>query len=220
MRALLIEDDPLLGDGIKTALEREGYTVDWFMFGREAISAIGSETFSVIILDLGLPDMDGMQVLQLLRQQSTLPILILTARDAMEDRIGGLDAGADDYVLKPFNLQELLARLRVVMRRAEGRASQILTLGALSIDEARHEVSWRGNDVKLGRREYALLLELARHPDRVLSRPRLENLLYGWGEEVESNTVEVHIHHLRRKFEKNLIINVRGIGYRLDSQVQ
>lgn len=120
MRALLIEDDPLLGDGIKTALEREGYTVDWFMLGREAIRAIGSETFSVIILDLGLPDMDGMQVLQLLRQQSTLPILILTARDAVEDRIGGLDAGADDYVLKPFNLQELLARLRVVMRRAEG----------------------------------------------------------------------------------------------------
>ena len=132
------------------------------MLGREAISAIDSETFSVIILDLGLPDMDGMQVLHLLRQQSTLPILILTARDAMEDRIGGLDAGADDYVLKPFNLQELLARLRVVMRRAEGRASQILTLGALSIDEARHTVSWRDKDVKLGRREYALLLELAR----------------------------------------------------------
>ena len=220
MRALLIEDDPLLGDGIKTALEREGYTVDWFMLGREAISAIGSEIFSVIILDLGLPDMDGMQVLHLLRQQSALPILILTARDAMEDRIGGLDAGADDYVLKPFNLQELLARLRVVMRRAEGRASQILTVGALSIDEARHTVSWRGRDVKLGRREYALLLELARHSDRVLSRPRLENLLYGWGEEVESNAVEVHIHHLRRKLEKNLIINVRGIGYQLDSQAQ
>ena len=180
MRALLIEDDPLLGDGIKTALEREGYAVDWFMLGREAISAIGSEAFSVIILDLGLPDMDGMQVLHLLRQQSTLPILILTARDAMEDRIGGLDAGA----------------------------------------EALHTVSWRGKDVKLGRREYALLLELARHPDKVLSRPRLENLLYGWGEEVESNAVEVHIHHLRKKLEKELIINVRGIGYRLDSQAQ
>ena len=220
MRALLIEDDPLLGDGIKTALEREGYTVDWFMLGREAISAIGSEIFSVIILDLGLPDMDGMQVLHRLRQQSALPILILTARDAMEDRISGLDAGADDYVLKPFNLQELLARLRVVMRRAEGRASQILTVGALSIDEARHTVSWRDKDVKLGRREYALLLELARHSDRVLSRPRLENLLYGWGEEVESNAVEVHIHHLRRKLEKTLIINVRGIGYQLDSQAK
>ena len=220
MRALLLEDDPLLGDGIKTALEREGYTVDWFMLGREAISAIGNETFSVLILDLGLPDMDGMQVLKLLRRQSTLPILILTARDAVEDRIGGLDAGADDYVLKPFNLQELLARLRVVMRRSEGRTSQILALGALTIDEVLHAVSWRGKDVKLGRREYALLLELARHPDRVLSRPRLENLLYGWDGEVDSNALEVHIHHLRKKLAKHLIVNVRGIGYRLDSTVQ
>ena len=202
MRALLVEDDPLLGDGIKTALEREGYTVDWFMLGREAISAIGNETFSVLILDLGLPDMDGMQVLKLLRRQSTLPILILTARDAVEDRIGGLDAGADDYVLKPFNLQELLARLRVVMRRSEGRTSQILALGALTIDEVLHAVSWRGKDVKLGRREYALLLELARHPDRVLSRPRLENLLYGWDGEVDSNALEVHIHHLRKKLPR------------------
>ena len=220
MRALLVEDDPLLGDGIKTALEREGDTVDWFMLGREAISAIGNETFSVLILDLGLPDMDGMQVLKLLRRQSTLPILILTARDAVEDRIGGLDAGADDYVLKPFNLQELLARLRVVMRRSEGRTSQILALGALTIDEVLHAVSWRGKDVKLGRREYALLLELARHPDRVLSRPRLENLLYGWDGEVDSNALEVHIHHLRKKLAKHLIVNVRGIGYRLDSTVQ
>ena len=220
MRALLVEDDPLLGDGIKTALEREGYTVDWFMLGREAISAIGNETFSVLILDLGLPDMDGMQVVKLLRRQSTLPILILTARDAVEDRIGGLDAGADDYVLKPFNLQELLARLRVVMRRSEGRTSQILALGALTIDEVLHAVSWRGKDVKLGRREYALLLELARHPDRVLSRPRLENLLYGWDGEVDSNALEVHIHHLRKKLAKHLIVNVRGIGYRLDSTVQ
>ena len=220
MRALLVEDDPLLGDGIKTALEREGYTVDWFMLGREAISAIGNETFSVLILDLGLPDMDGMQVLKLLRRQSTLPILILTARDAVEDRIGGLDAGADDYVLKPFNLQELLARLRVVMRRSEGRTSQILALGALTIDEVLHAVSWRGKDVKLGRREYALLLELARHPDRVLSRPRLENLLYGWDGEVDSNALEVHIHHLRKKLAKHLIVTVRGIGYRLDSTVQ
>ena len=149
-----------------------------------------------------------------------MPILILTARDAVEDRIGGLDAGADDYVLKPFNLQELLARLRVVMRRSEGRTSQILALGALTIDEVLHAVSWRGKDVKLGRREYALLLELARHPDRVLSRPRLENLLYGWDGEVDSNALEVHIHHLREKLAKHLIVNVRGIGYRLDSTVQ
>ncbi|WP_227369338.1 response regulator [Halomonas sp. M20] len=218
MRILLVEDDPLLGDGIKIALEREGYVVDWFMRGSEAVSAIGTEAFSVMILDLGLPDMDGMQVLNRIRQGSSLPILILTARDAVEERIRGLDAGADDYVLKPFDLQELLARLRVVTRRAEGRASQALTLGELCIDEARHWVSWQGQEVKLSRREYALLLELARHPDRVLSRPRLESLLYGWGEEVESNAVEVHVHHLRKKLDKGLIITVRGIGYRLDSQ--
>ncbi len=217
MRILLVEDDPLLGDGIKTALEREGYTVDWFANGREAISAARSEAFTVVVLDLGLPDVDGMQVLNHLRQQSSLPILILTARDAVEERIRGLDAGADDYVLKPFDLQELLARLRVVTRRAEGRASQVLTLGALRINEAQHSVSWQDREIRLGRREYALLLELAHHPDIVLSRPRLESLLYGWGEEVESNALEVHVHHLRRKLAKSLIITVRGIGYRLDS---
>lgn len=218
MRVLLVEDDPLLGDGIKTALEREGYAVDWFVQGAEAISAVSHETFTVVILDLGLPDIDGMDVLCRIRQRSSLPILVLTARDAVEERIRGLDAGADDYVLKPFDLQELLARLRVVTRRAEGRATQVLTLGALSIDEARHCVTWQGNEVNLARREYALLLELARHPDKVLSRPRLESLLYGWGEEVESNALEVHIHHLRKKLAKALIVTIRGIGYRLDSQ--
>lgn len=217
MRVLLIEDDPLLGDGIKIALEREGYTVDWFTQGFEAIGAVESEAFSVMILDLGLPDVDGMQVLSRVRRESTLPIIILTARDAVTDRIKGLDAGADDYVLKPFDLQELVARLRVVTRRAEGRASQVLTLGALCIDEARHVVTWQGREIKLGRREYALLLELAGHPDKVLSRPRLESLLYGWGEEVESNAVEVHVHHLRKKLDRALIVTVRGIGYRLDS---
>ncbi|WP_280570473.1 response regulator transcription factor [Chromohalobacter sp. 296-RDG] len=217
MRILLVEDDPLLGDGIKTALTRDAYTVDWFTKGHHAIEAVHNESFSAMILDLGLPDMDGMVVLEGLRKaSSSLPILILTARDAVEERIRGLDAGADDYVLKPFNLQELLARLRVITRRAEGRASQILTVGALSIDEASHNVSWQGHDVALGRREYALLLELARHPDKVLSRPRLESLLYGWGEEVASNAVEVHVHHLRKKLGKSLIMTVRGIGYRLD----
>lgn len=218
MRILLVEDDPLLGDGIKTALVREAYTVDWFTEGRHALEAVHNETFSAMILDLGLPDMDGMTVLKRLREASALPILILTARDAVEERIRGLDAGADDYVLKPFDLQELLARLRVVTRRAEGRASRSLTLGALSIDEASHSVRWHGRDVALGRREYALLLELARHPDKVLSRPRLESLLYGWGEEVASNAVEVHVHHLRKKLDKSLIMTVRGIGYRLDSR--
>lgn len=217
MRALLIEDDPLLGDGIKIAMEREGYAVDWFTRGQEGLLAVRNDEFSVVVLDLGLPDIDGLDVLAGIRRHTALPVLILTARDAVEDRIRGLDAGADDYVLKPFDLQELLARLRVVMRRAEGRASQLLTVGQLTIDEAQHSVSWAGHHVALARREYTLLLELARHADKVLSRPRLESLLYGWDQEVESNTVEVHIHHLRKKLTKGLIATVRGVGYRLDS---
>ncbi|WP_136066666.1 response regulator [Modicisalibacter radicis] len=215
MRVLLIEDDPLLGDGIKTALQREGYAVDWLESGRDALAAIRYDTFSVVVLDLGLPDIDGMQVLKELRRHSALPVLILTARDDIEARIAGLDGGADDYVLKPFDLQELLARLRVVMRRAEGRASQMIEVGPLQIDEANHTVTWRSQVVPLARREYALLLELARHPGKVMTRPHLESLLYGWNEEVASNAVEVHIHHLRKKLDKQLIATVRGIGYRL-----
>ena len=218
MRVLLIEDDPLLGDGVKVALQRQGYVVDWFCRGREGLAALTNETFSALILDLGLPDIDGLEVLKRVRIQSRLPVLILTARDAVEERIRGLDAGADDYVLKPFDLQELLARLRVITRRATGHTANKLQLGELLIDDASHRVCWRGLDIKLGRREYALLLELARHPDKVLSRSRLESLLYGWGEEVESNALEVHVHHLRKKLDKRLIATVRGIGYRLDSQ--
>lgn len=217
MRVLLVEDDPLLGDGIRTALLREGYAVDWLESGREAVAAARYDDFSVMVLDLGLPDMDGMKVLEAVRGRGALPVLILTARDDIESRIAGLDGGADDYVLKPFDLHELLARLRVVMRRAEGRASQYLDVGSLRIDEARHRVIWRGEEVTLTRREYALLLELARHADRVMTRPRLESLLYGWEEEVASNAVEVHIHHLRKKFHKGLITTIRGIGYRLNA---
>ncbi|HSH49380.1 MAG TPA: response regulator transcription factor [Halomonas sp.] len=218
MRVLLIEDDPLLGDGVKVALERQGYAVDWFYLGREGLAALSSEAFSAMILDLGLPDIDGLEVLAKVRRQGQLPVLILTARDAVEERIRGLDAGADDYVLKPFDLEELLARLRVITRRASGHTSNELRLGNLLIDDACRRVCWCGRDIKLGRREYALLLELARHPGKVLSRTRLESLLYGWGEEVESNALEVHVHHLRKKLDKRLIATVRGIGYRLDSQ--
>lgn len=218
MRVLLVEDDPLLGDGIKAALVREGYAVDWMTLGKDAMTALQTEEFSLMVLDLGLPDIDGLDVLAESRRQSVMPVLILTARGSVDARIHGLDSGADDYVLKPFDLQELLARLRVITRRAEGRASQQLNLGALAIDEARHQVTWHGQPVTLGRREFALLLELARHHDKVLSRPRLESLLYGWGEELESNALEVHVHHLRKKLDKSLIVTVRGIGYRLDSQ--
>lgn len=218
MRVMLVEDDPLLGDGVRTALIREGYAVDWLTKGRDALEAARVEPFSLVILDLGLPDIDGLAVLRELRQRQSLPVLILTARDAVEERIAGLDAGADDYVLKPFDLQELLARMRVITRRAEGRSTQLLSIGRLTIDEAQHEVSWDGEPITLGRREFALLLELARHRDKVMSRPKLESLLYGWGEEVGSNALEVHVHHLRRKLDKHLITTVRGIGYRLDSR--
>lgn len=219
MRVLLVEDDPLLGDGIRTALLREGYAVDWLENGREAMAAARYDDFSVMVLDLGLPDIDGMKVLESVRGRGhgSLPVLILTARDDIDSRLAGLDGGADDYVLKPFDLSELLARLRVVMRRAEGRASQYLDVGELRIDEARHRVVWQGEEVTLTRREYALLLELARHADRVMTRPRLESLLYGWEEEVASNAVEVHIHHLRKKFHKGLITTIRGVGYRLNA---
>ncbi|GEK71933.1 MULTISPECIES: response regulator [Halomonas] len=217
MRVLLVEDDPLLGDGIKTALQREGYAVDWLDNGREAMAAARYDDFSVVVLDLGLPDVDGMKVLKAVRGRGSLPVLILTARDDIDSRLAGLDGGADDYVLKPFDLAELLARLRVVMRRAEGRASQFLDVGELRIDEARHRVVWQGEEMPLTRREYALLLELARHADRVMTRPRLENLLYGWEEEVASNAVEVHVHHLRKKFHKGLITTIRGVGYRLNA---
>ncbi|WP_110643149.1 response regulator transcription factor [Salinicola sp. CPA57] len=219
MRVLLVEDDPLLGDGIRTALIREGYVVDWLMKGRDALEAVRVEPFSLVVLDLGLPDIDGLEVLKGIRRHYPLPVLILTARDAVDQRIMGLDAGADDYVLKPFDLQELLARMRVVTRRAEGRATQLLAIGQLTINEAEHEVSWKGASVPLARREFALLLELARNRDKVMSRPKLESLLYGWGEEVGSNALEVHVHHLRRKLDKHLIATVRGIGYRLDSRV-
>lgn len=218
MRILLIEDDSLLGDGVKCALERQGYVVDWLSRGREGLTALENEDLSAVILDLGLPDIDGLEVLASVRRTSNVPLLILTARDAIESRIRGLDAGADDYVLKPFDLQELLARLRVVTRRASGHSSCELKLGDLLIDEASHKVSWRDQEVDLRRREYALLLELVRHADKVLSRTRLESLLYGWGEGVESNALEVHVHHLRKKLDKRLITTVRGIGYRLDSR--
>ncbi|MCM2971455.1 response regulator [Larsenimonas suaedae] len=217
MRILLVEDDPLLGDGVETALSREGYMVDWLTDGRLADEALNvNHDYAALVLDLGLPGMDGMEVLRRLRRHSTLPVLILTARDHVDERVAGLDAGADDYVLKPFELDELLARLRVVIRRAHGRATQRIELGPLVIDEARHEVCWRGEPVALNRREYALLRELANHPGQVLTRPQLESVLYGWQDDVESNALEVHVHHLRKKLDSSLIKTLRGIGYRLN----
>jgi len=220
MRILLVEDDPLLGDGVDTALTHDGYEVNWVKSGEEALDALKNEEFSAVLLDLSLPGIDGMDVLEELRQSDNLPVVILTARDAVNDRVTGLDAGADDYILKPFELDELLARLRMVIRRSTGRVSQLITVGNLIIDENRREVRWHDDIIKLGRREFALLLELASHPGEVLTRPHLEQLLYGCDDEVESNALEVHIHHLRKKLSPKLIVTLRGIGYRMVEEIE
>lgn len=216
MRILLVEDDPLLGDGVETALRNNGYQVDWVKDGEAALKLLDNSSFSAVLLDLSLPGMDGMEVLDYIRENAELPVVILTARDGVSDRVKGLDNGADDYILKPFDLDEMLARLRMVVRRSTGRTSQIFSINGLTIDETRHEVRWHDKPIKLGRREYALLLELANHAGEVLTRPHLESLLYGCDDEVESNALEVHIHHLRKKTSTGLIKTLRGIGYRLE----
>ncbi|WP_268800982.1 response regulator [Pseudomonas huanghezhanensis] len=219
MRLLLIEDDVALGEGIHQALSREGYTVDWLKDGTSALHALLSETFDVAILDLGLPRMDGLEVMRRMRESgSTLPVLILTARDATEDRIAGLDAGADDYLVKPFDLSELKARLRALLRRSAGRARMLIEHAGISLDPATQQVTYHNTPVPLTPKEYQLLYELLSPPGRVMTRERLIQLLYGWNEEAESNTLEVHIHHLRKKFSSDLIRTVRGVGYLVEDR--
>jgi two-component system response regulator QseB len=219
MRLLLIEDDVALGEGIHQALSREGYTVDWLKDGASALHALLSEVFDLAILDLGLPKMNGLAVLRRLRQSgSTVPVLILTARDATEDRIAGLDAGADDYLIKPFDLSELKARLRALLRRSAGRARVLIEHAGITLDPATQQVSYHNAPVPLTPKEYQLLYELLSPPGRVMTRERLIQLLYGWNEEAESNTLEVHIHHLRKKFSSDLIRTVRGVGYLVEDR--
>ena len=214
MRLLLIEDDVALGEGIHQALAREGYTVDWLQDGSSALHALLSETFDAVVLDLGLPRMDGLEVLRRLRDSgATVPVLILTARDATEDRIAGLDAGADDYLIKPFDLAELKARLRALLRRSAGRARVVIEHAGICLDPSTQHVSYHGQPVLLTPKEYQLLHELLSPPGRVMTRDQLMQLLYGWNEEAESNTLEVHIHHLRKKFSSELIRTIRGVGY-------
>jgi len=200
MRLLLVEDDPALGEGIRVALKPEGYTVDWLQDGRSALHALTHETFDLAVLDLGLPDMDGLEVLRRLRErQQSVPVLVLTARDATSDRIQGLDAGADDYMVKPFEVGELTARLRALLRRSFGRPQPVLEHGGVRLDPVSQEVSCRGEVVTLQRKEFLLLHQLMSQPGRVFTRDRLEEVLYGWSETAaESNALEVHIHHLRR----------------------
>ncbi|QHD07029.1 response regulator [Pseudomonas sp. R76] len=219
MRLLLIEDDVALGEGIHQALVREGYTVDWLQDGSSALHALLSETFDVVVLDLGLPRMDGLEVLRRLRDSgASVPVLILTARDATEDRIAGLDAGADDYLIKPFDLAELKARLRALLRRSAGRAQVLIEHAGICLNPSTQQVSYHGDTVLLTPKEYQLLHELLSPPGRVMTRDQLMQLLYGWNEEAESNTLEVHIHHLRKKFSSELIRTVRGVGYLVEER--
>ena len=219
MRLLLIEDDTALGEGIHQALSREGYTVDWLKDGSDALHSLLSETFDLALLDLGLPRMDGLDVLRRLRDSgSNLPVLILTARDATEDRIAGLDAGADDYLVKPFDLAELKARLRALLRRSAGRARVLIEHAGISLDPSTQQVTYHNEAVSLTPKEYQLLYELLSPPGRVMTRERLMQLLYGWNEEAESNTLEVHIHHLRKKFSTDLIRTIRGVGYLVEER--
>lgn len=214
MRILLVEDDPLLGDGLRSGLRALGFQVDWVRDGEAAERELRAEPYAAAVLDLGLPRRDGLDVLAAVRAAGvTLPVLVLTARDAVSDRIRGLDGGADDYVLKPVDLHELAARLRALVRRANGQSQETLRVGPLALDAAARQV-WRdGQAVTLSPREFDLLHALMLAGGRVLSREQLEQQLYAWGQEVESNTIEVHVHHLRRKLGPAAIQTVRGVGY-------
>ncbi|MFO1372279.1 MAG: winged helix-turn-helix domain-containing protein [Candidatus Competibacteraceae bacterium] len=215
MRILLVEDDPMIGDSLRKGLRGEGFAVDWVQDGRSAELALDTTEYALVLLDLGLPKKDGLVVLQGWRRRGlTVPVLILTARDAVPDRVKGLDSGADDYLVKPFDLTELLARMRALLRRQAGRVQEVIEVGALRLSPATREVTYQGQPVTLSAREFALLCALLEQPGAVLSREQLEERLYGWGEEVESNAIEVHIHNLRRKLSPQLIRTVRGVGYR------
>ena len=216
MRLLLAEDDPMIGEAVRAGLNRQGYAVDWVRDGMAAEHALATETYDLCLLDLGLPRREGLDILKHLRHRgSVLPVVVMTARDAITDRVAGLDAGADDYVVKPFELSELAARIRAVLRRKGGRASTEIAHLGVTLDPATHEVRRDGRVVPLSGREFALLHALMERPGRILSRAQLEERLYGWAEEVGSNVVEVHIHSLRRKLGADFIRNVRGVGYRV-----
>jgi DNA-binding response OmpR family regulator len=216
MRVLLVEDDSMIGKAVRDGLRGAGFVVDWVVDGRAADAALGHAAHDLVLLDLGLPSQDGMQLLRRMRARGErLPVLIASARDAVADRIAGLNAGADDYVVKPFDLDELIARVHALLRRHAGSASPELRCGALTLDPLQRRVVLRGDEVALSPREFAILEALMRRPGAVLSREQLEDAVYGWGDEVGSNAVEVHVHHLRRKLGPEAIRNVRGVGYRV-----
>jgi two-component system, OmpR family, response regulator len=214
VRVLVVEDDAMLGEGVRRGLRQLGHAVDWIRDGAEADLALAGEPYDVVLLDLGLPGKGGLEVLRDLRRRGrSVPVLIITAQDAISQRVAGLDAGADDYLVKPFDLDELAARVRAVQRRASGRADPLVEHGSLTLDPATHEVFLSGTPVALSAREFALLHALLEHPGRPISRARLEERLYGWSEQVLSNAVEVHVHALRRKLGAGWIKTLRGVGY-------
>jgi two-component system response regulator QseB len=214
MRVLLVEDDAMIGNSVREGLRQDGFTVDWVTDGRAADAALNAENYGAVLLDLGLPQIGGMEILRRLRARGgDVPVLIVTASDAIDQRIHGLDSGADDYLVKPFDLDELAARLRAVSRRKTGRAAPVLRQGDLTLDPATREVSMLGRAVALSAREFNVLAALLERPGSVLSRAQLEQRIYGWGEEVESNAVEVHVHSLRKKLGAEVIRTLRGAGY-------
>ncbi|TXI24606.1 MAG: response regulator transcription factor [Roseateles sp.] len=214
MRLLLVEDDPMIGDTLREALRRQGFAADWVRDGQAADAVLASERFDAVLLDLGLPRRSGIEVLKALRARGDVtPVIVLTARDALSDKVAGLDAGADDYLIKPFELDELLARLRAVTRRGGGRATPMLEVADLRLDPATREVTRAGRPILLSAREFALLEALLERPGAIVSRAQLEDRLYGWGEELESNAISVYMHQLRKKLGADLLHTVRGLGY-------
>lgn len=214
MRVLLVEDDEMIGESLREALRSQGFAADWVRDGRAADAALSTERFDAVLLDLGLPQRGGLDVLKALRMRGdATPVIVVTARDAIADKVSGLDAGADDYLVKPFELDELLARLRAVGRRHAGRANPVLQVADLRLDPATREVSRAGRAVLLSAREFALLQALMERPGAILSRAQLEDRLYGWGEELESNAISVYVHQLRKKLGDDVLHTVRGVGY-------
>jgi DNA-binding response OmpR family regulator len=214
MRVLLIEDDPMIGKALVRGLSDHGMTVDWVRDGAEGSAALALAEHALVLLDIGLPNVSGIDVLKTARTAGVpVPVLMITARDGVDDRIAGLDLGADDYIVKPFELRELLARMRAVTRRHNGQAQSLITSGEIMLDLATHQATYRSAEHILSAREFAVLQTLMQHPGAILSRAQIEQQIYGWGEEVESNAVDVLIHSIRKRFDRDIIRNVRGAGW-------
>ena len=214
MRLLLVEDDSMLGSALQRVLQQESFAVDWVQDGDEAVLALNALPYDLVLLDLGLPGKCGLEILHGLRKRrASVPVIILTARDAVSDRIAGLDSGADDYMVKPFDPDELSARIRALLRRRDGRIEPLISFGPLTLNPATHELFIQEKPARLSLREFSLISILLERPGTAVSREKLEERLYGWNEEVESNAIEVHIHNLRKKLGTNLIRTIRGVGY-------